>query len=90
MNKEISVKQWMKNVALVCRRDSADAVQYIGCSNAASAGSTIVLCEAQDAAGVYRTCVTTDVNMVATARSLSESSHLYFQWDASGNCTPPG
>ena len=115
------MKQWMKNVTLVCSvaaltgtalggsrltvpvdinvavgyargslgdaRNSADAVQYIGCYNASSVGSTIVLCEAQDAGGVYRSCVTTDVNMVATARSISGGSFLYFQWNASGNCT---
>lgn len=68
-------------------RNSADTVQFIGCYHSASAGSSVVACEAQTASGAYKSCVTTDANMVASARGISAGSYIFFRWDASGACT---
>ena len=68
-------------------RNSADTTQYIGCYNSAAAGSTVVACEAMTAAGTYKSCATSDANMVAAARSIGVGSYVFFRWDASGACT---
>jgi hypothetical protein len=68
-------------------RNSADTVQYIGCYHSSMAGFTVAVCEAQSAAGTYKSCVTTDPNMVATARGITPGSYVFFRWDASGGCS---
>jgi hypothetical protein len=68
-------------------RNGPDSVQFIGCYNVGMVGLSIVACEAQTATGVYKSCSTTDANMVASARSISVGSYIFFRWDASGACT---
>lgn len=68
---------------LVATRRSADNVQKLGCTVRADNA----LCYATNAAGVYRTCLTTDPGLIAVARSLSSESYLWFIWNAAGTCT---
>jgi hypothetical protein len=63
--------------------NTADNTQYIGCYSNQSVGS----CYARDSAGLTRSCTTSDANHIATIRSLSSDSSLYFWWDSSGYCT---
>ncbi|NVJ27046.1 MULTISPECIES: hypothetical protein [Myxococcus] len=77
--------------SLAGARNSADATQHIGChliSYAASTGGPVrVLCVANSAAGVYGTCSSTDPVIVEGVRSIGDESYLWFNWDASGQCT---
>lgn len=68
---------------LVATRRSADNVQKLGCT----IKSDNVLCYATNAAGVYRTCLTTDPTLMAVARSLTSESYLWFIWNTAGTCT---
>ncbi len=68
---------------LVATRRSADTVQKLGCT----IRTDNALCYATNAAGVYRTCMTTDPGLIAAARSLSSESYLWFVWNAAGSCT---
>lgn len=68
---------------LVATRRSADNVQKLGCT----IKSDNVLCYATNAAGVYRTCLTTDPALMAVARSLTSESYLWFIWNTAGTCT---
>ncbi len=68
---------------LVAARRSADAVSRLGCTVKAND----VTCYATNAAGVYRTCTTTDPALMAVARSINSESYLWFIWNAAGTCT---
>lgn len=62
---------------------SADGVQYIGCNRSTSN----VYCFAMNDAGLSRACSSTDPNMIAVVRAMSNKAYLYFAWDTAGNCT---
>lgn len=62
---------------------SADGVQYIGCNRS----TTNVYCFAMNDAGLLRACSSTDPNMIAVVRAMSNKAYLYFAWDTAGNCT---
>ncbi|MBP6749282.1 MAG: hypothetical protein KA144_06550 [Xanthomonadaceae bacterium] len=68
---------------LVGARRSADTVQRLGCT----LKSDNAVCYATNAAGVYRSCTTTDAALMAVARSISSESYLWFVWNAAGTCT---
>lgn len=69
-------------------RNSADSVQYIGCDVYGYTTSVPrVSCYARSAAGTYASCSSTDPNLLAVARSISDDSIVSFNWDASGTCT---
>jgi len=63
-------------------RNTPDTVQYIGCQSSQSSGS----CWAKNAAGEYKTCVTSDAAMLAVIRSLNGDGHLMFGWNGDGSC----
>lgn len=69
-------------------RNSSNAVEYMYCYayHYASSSPTAV-CAARNAAGVVLTCSSSVASIVAASDSLSGDSQLYFQADASGNCT---
>lgn len=68
---------------LVATRRSADNVQKPG----RTVRADNALCYATNAAGVYRTCLTTDPGLIAVARRLDSESYLWFIWNAAGTCT---
>ena len=68
---------------LVGARRSADNVQKLGCTVKANDA----ICYATNAAGVYRSCTTTDPGLTAVARSINSESYLWFIWNAAGTCT---
>jgi hypothetical protein len=66
-------------------RDSADSLQYIGCSRYAyDTGSNFIVCYARTAAGSYLSCQTSDANMVRVAETLNPAAYLYFVVNADG------
>jgi hypothetical protein len=68
-------------------RYSSDPVQDIGCEIYSPAGSTpTALCYATNAAGTTVSCLTTDVNLVATAGRISEATVLNFTFTSNGDC----
>ena len=74
--------------ALGSARNSADAVQYIGCYvYAYSSGSEYVGCFARNAAGTYVSCVSSVPQIINTVRGLNENGYLYFTYDAGGTCS---
>jgi hypothetical protein len=68
-------------------RNSADAVQYIGCTVVSSAASTSVSCTARNSAGTIGSCTSTNATLVDAARNLDGDAYIYFSWDAGGSCT---
>jgi hypothetical protein len=68
-------------------RNSADSMQYIGCSRYAyDTGSNSIVCYARDAAGNYASCWTGDDNMLRVAETLNPAAYLYFVVNADGSC----
>ena len=63
-------------------RNTADTVQYIGCTTKGDAGS----CTARNSAGLTRSCSSTEARWVNTMRAVSGDTYLYFKWDADGKC----
>jgi hypothetical protein len=76
--------------ALGAARNSADAVQYIGCtvinSTTGASGYSVAM-DAQGQGGSNAMCTISTPEMVNTARSISESQNVKFAWDSSGKCT---
>lgn len=68
-------------------RNTADATQYIGCEVYSSGSTPSAYCFARDVAGTYVSCFTNNASLVNVAASLKSDGYLYFQWDASSNCT---
>ncbi len=84
---EVSTTNSYARGTMADARHSADSQQLIGCTVSASVGYSYVLCEARDANGVYKSCSTSDVSMVAAAQAIGTDSYVYFRWNASGACT---
>jgi hypothetical protein len=68
-------------------RGSADTVQYIGCSLNSSGDFASLICEAKDAASEKLVCQSTNAELIKVGQSLSDSSYIYFNCDASYNLT---
>ena len=64
-------------------RYSSDSVQSIGCGSYGGSG----FCLAASASGAGGSCATTDAALIDVMRAINPGSYVYFQWDASGNCT---
>ena len=73
--------------ALGSARNSADSVQFIGCSTWATATSQSGLCQARDSASHNLSCTTSEPNLLAEIRSMAGDSFVYFTVNASGECT---
>ena len=63
--------------------NTPDLIQYIGCTSY----GTSAQCMARNLAGVLRSCSTANPAMLASIHSLNGDSHLYFGWNAAGQCT---
>ena len=68
-------------------RNTSNGTEYIGCSVSQYSGSVSIYCSAQDSAGNYAGCTSTDAAFVAAARSLSTDEYMSFSYNASGTCT---
>jgi hypothetical protein len=75
------------NGSLGAARNTADAVQHIGCYTNAFPASVTTFCQARNAAGTSVSCSTSSANLVAVVRGMTGDSHLWFSWDAAGTCT---
>ncbi|TPV96903.1 MAG: hypothetical protein B7733_02330 [Myxococcales bacterium FL481] len=63
-------------------RNSADAVQYIGCRD----HGNVAWCYGRNAAGTVASCSTANAQHLAVVRGLTESSYLSVDFSA-GTCT---
>jgi len=71
---------------LTTARNSSDSNQWILCSVTGSTTGNSVQCTAQDAAGTFRSCVSSAASLVQTALGMTSYGHLSFTW-SSGACT---
>lgn len=67
--------------------NSADSIQYIGCTVAGSSGGTSVSCLARSVDGRSRSCFTTNTNMLQAAANIDSDGYLIFYWNNLGQCT---
>jgi len=73
--------------SLAAARNSANAIEYIGCKVVGTTSGASVLCEAQDSAGTQFSCNSTNSNIVAAARAISGDSFLTINRDSTDQCT---
>jgi hypothetical protein len=67
---------------------SGPASEELGCfADARSNGTFFVQCNARDAAGVTAVCSSGNADLARAGQSISDSSFILFQWDATGTCT---
>lgn len=64
-------------------RNSADTVQYIGCSTDNIDGN----CTAKNSAGTVVTCFSTDPEIIDVMRACTTDSYLFVEHDGAGTCT---
>jgi hypothetical protein len=64
-------------------RNSADAVQYIGCAVDNNFGS----CSARNSAGTSVICTSSDPQTMALMMATSGDSYIYVTYNAAGTCT---
>jgi hypothetical protein len=68
-------------------RGSPDSTQYLRCTLASTPGAPSVTCSAQNSAGTYGACTSSDAGIREAAQALTQSAYVYFTWDPAGNCT---
>jgi hypothetical protein len=75
------------NGTLRAVRNSPDSTQYIGCSiYAYDTGSTSIVCYAMTATGTYRSCWSSNPEMIRVAQTLNPASYLFFEVNSDGSC----
>lgn len=68
-------------------RNSADATQFIVCASVNFSGSsTYGTCQVRTAAGINKSCTTTDPAHLESIRGLSNESYIYLRWTDAGIC----
>ena len=68
-------------------RQAADSTQYIYCASVAfTTSAPYVICGARTAAGVSRSCISTDPGHMEAVRGLSNESYVYMRWNDTGHC----
>jgi nucleoside-specific outer membrane channel protein Tsx len=71
-------------------RASADNTQRIGCtmvlSHDGGYAPPYIVCEAVNAAGTYRSCVSNNPEFVQVAASIGSYELMWFSWNDSGEC----
>lgn len=73
--------------ALGSARNSADNIQFIGCTVTDAAGVAFVTCSARGPGGNFATCTSNDPGKVAAASSINSDSFVLFRYNAQGACT---
>jgi hypothetical protein len=69
-------------------RNSTDNLQYIGCeAYYFSSGFVHLYCAARNAAGTTVSCYTSNLTQVQAASQMTDSSLIYFTYDANNVCT---
>ena len=72
------------------RNSTDNSIESIGCytwGNNTTADSGAGGCQATNAQGLSRSCVTNNASLLATMRAVNGDSYLSFNWDANGYCT---
>lgn len=78
----INDAQRWANGTMTDARGSADNNQLIGCyHNASFAG-----CYVTNAAGLGRSCTTSNPALIDVIRTIGPESYIYFQWNTDGTC----
>lgn len=70
------------NGTMTDARGSADSVQSMGCYH----NATFASCFATNAAGLGRTCTTSNAGLIEVIRHATPESYIYFQWNTDGTC----
>ncbi|MFC6635343.1 hypothetical protein [Microbulbifer taiwanensis] len=73
--------------ALRAVRQSQDKIQYIGCTVYTGRFGSSATCFARDILGETESCSTTSAEMMQVISSIDADNTLYFEWNASGECT---
>ena len=69
-------------------RNSADSVQFIGCSiEADSSTDPLIACFATDETGTSALCTSSSPRLVAAVQGITSLSFIDFQWDSDQSCT---
>ena len=63
--------------------------RYIGCWASSSGGTPLVTCEAwiSGATIPWKTCTTTNGNILAVLHTVTSEAFISFEWDSQGNCS---
>ena len=64
-------------------RNTADNVQYIGCTDYGNS----VVCRARNLAGTTRSCSSNNPAHIAAVRGINGDSNIYVSIDSSGRCS---
>ncbi|NVJ20500.1 hypothetical protein HUW62_04590 [Myxococcus sp. AM011] len=75
------------NATMSMARNSDRPLESFHCFTETTATEVYGACSARDAAGVAAICYTYNQNLLAAIRSITDSSLVQVQWDASGMCT---
>ena len=77
----------LANADLGFAHNTANNVEQISCTVSTNTSSASVSCFARNSEGLTVSCLSTDPDLVAAARSLSSDSYLIFRWNDEGQCT---
>ena len=68
-------------------RNSSDSHQEIGCSvTYSTSGGETASCWGRSAARVYRSCVSSDPQIIATVKTLTGDAYLRFEYNTFATC----
>lgn len=69
-------------------RNSADSIQWIGCSLAGYPTAVSASCSGSTATGITFTCIVPSTSkIVDVVKSIQGDSRIRIEWDAAGTCT---
>lgn len=85
---QVSVSTSSASGSIGAARNSADNNQQLGCSSYnAGANNVYGYCFAINSTGTYKQCYWQGTAWLNTINGINDNSYLWFNWDASGNCT---
>ena len=74
--------------AIGTTRNSADNVQYLGCTVYGTSGGTQqVICKARNTDGKTAACTSSAPAIIQAALAVNGDSYVWFGFNADGNCT---
>src|SRR5215510_6046183 len=66
--------------------NSANNIEYVGCSLHTVVQGNYARCFARNAANVYRSCFTWNPAQIDIIREIRSDSQILFQWNEDGSC----
>jgi hypothetical protein len=83
----INTTEGYANGTLAGTYRSSNTVEYIGCWTERINSITHGYCYARNSANIYRTCQTTNADMLATMRAVNSTSYIDFGWGTGTSCS---